>query len=113
MRIEPTRQTGIAVSAPADERIASAFTGAGILQRRDQPVRPGALGRTGDGPEIPRTSVTPSNITISGVSSSGTRSRMSASLDIFDGRGLRHDTLVVAARQAVEFLDRHLLKRTR
>ena len=29
--------------------------------------------------------------------------------DIFDGRDLRHDALMVAARQAVEFLDRHLL----
>ena len=29
--------------------------------------------------------------------------------DIFDGRDLRHDALMVAARQAVELLDRNLL----
>ena len=31
LRIEPTRQTGMAVSAPADERIASELTGAAFF----------------------------------------------------------------------------------
>lgn len=56
-----------------------------------------------------RTSVTPSNNTTSGVSSSGTRSRMSVSCTYSMAAVWRHDALVVAARQAVELLDRNLL----
>ena len=72
-------------------------------------MRPGTLGRTGDSPEITHVGHT--------VEQHDERRLVLGDPlqdvlqpDILDGRGLRHDSLMIAARQAVELLDRHLLK---
>ena len=69
----------------------------------------GALGRTGDGPEIPHVGH-PVEQDDERRFVVGNPLQNVGQFDVFDGRGLRHDPLVVAARQAVELLDRHLLK---
>ena len=76
VRIEPTRATGIRVKAPADERIESAFTGAEFFSDEIMPCAPAHSAERAIPPKL-RTSVTLSKTTIRGVSSSGTRSKIS------------------------------------
>ena len=71
-------------------------------------MRPGALGRAGDGAEIadvghPVEDHHQRRLVL------GHPFQDVGQPDIFDGRNLRHDTLVVAACEAVELFDRHLL----
>ena len=71
-------------------------------------MRPGALGRAGDGSEVADVGHPVENHHQRRFVF-GHALQNIGQPDIFDGRDLRHDTLMVAARQAVEFLDRHLL----
>ena len=99
LRIEPTRQTGMAVSAPADERIASELTGAAFFS--------GTI-RAGDGSEVTHVR--------HAVEEDDQRRLVFGhpfqnvvQFDVADGGDLGDDALVVAAREAVELLDGNLL----
>ena len=71
-------------------------------------MRPGTFGRTGDSPEITHVGHSVEQYDERRLVL-GHPLQNIGQLDIGDGRGLRHDALMVAAREAVELLDRHLL----
>lgn len=79
-----------------------------VLERRDEPVRTGALGRTSDGPEITYVGH-PVEDHEQGRFVVRHPFEQVVESDIADGGNLRHRTLVVAPRQPVELLDGHLL----
>ena len=71
-------------------------------------MRPGTLGRAGDGPEIPHVGHPVEQHHERRLVFGHTFQNV-GQLHILDGRGLRHGALEVAARQAVELVDRNLL----
>ena len=95
LRIEPTRQTGI--------------DGSGILQRYDQSVRSGTFGRAGDGSEVTHVRHAVEEDDQRGFVF-GHPFQNVVQFDVADGGDLGDDALVVAAREAVELLDGHLLR---